>query len=169
MMSAEEYITTADKDIRLTPHFTLGEMTASDTAAGHGIDNTPRSGEHILNLCNLCREVLEPLREQIRAPVQISSGYRCPELNRMVGGSANSQHMTGEAADIPVPDAATGRRWMEWIVQNCVFDQCIWESGSARSFWIHVSCRRALAANRFQVIGVTAGKGAVGSTVVKEC
>lgn len=138
-------------DMRLTPHFMLGEMTASETARRHGIDNSPQSDVQIQNLRNLCVQVLEPLRLHIGGPVRISSGYRCPELNRLVGGVADSQHTKGEAADIPVPDAATGHLWMDWIVMNCRFDQCIWESRDSTTFWIHVSCRRSLPANRFQV------------------
>ena len=85
-------------------------------------------------------------------PIVISSGYRCPELNAAVGGVANSQHQTGEAADIAVPSSAEGYRWMEWIADNCIFDQLIWETADDRHFWLHVSCRQAPGASRLRVV-----------------
>lgn len=151
-------------DIMLTGHFKLSEFTASATARAKGIDNTP-GAEQIENLRNLCENVLEPLRQHIRTPLVISSGYRCPRLNRLVGGVPDSQHQTGEAADIRVPktcigqsdgrphtDRRIGRGWMEWIVSQCTFDQCIWETADGLDYWIHVSCRRDHGLNRQQVI-----------------
>ena len=80
--------------IQLTKHFTLSEFTRSEKAQAKGIDNTP-SLEAVSNLQYLCQQVLEPLRQWIGKPVVINSGYRCSELNQLVGGVNNSQHMTG--------------------------------------------------------------------------
>ena len=134
--------------MKLTKHFELNEFTRSATATAHGIDNSlnpTKAGDRnvIENLQHLCQTVLEPLREFVNAPVVVSSGYRCSELNKMVGGVWNSQHLTGEAADI-VPSLQSGealKQWFLFIQQNCKFDQLILETKGNRR-WIHVSCRR---------------------------
>lgn len=105
--------------MKLTQHFALEEFTRSQTAARLGIDNTLNPAFFadslvIANLKNLCTQVLEPLRRHIDKPIVISSGYRCPVLNRAVGGVANSQHLTGQAADITIPSVAEAREWMRW-------------------------------------------------------
>ena len=87
------------EDTYLSQHFRLSEFTRSATASARGIDNTP-SASAIDNLRRLCQEVLEPLRRHLDRPVVISSGYRCKKLNDRVGGSKNSQHTKGQAADI---------------------------------------------------------------------
>ena len=136
----------------LTSHFSLEEMVRSETAIRRGIPNEP-SEEVIRNLRHLCTEVLEPLRSHFGQPVVISSGYRCPPLNRAVGGSPNSQHLKGEAADIRVPDPTTGHQWFSWMERHLPFDQLIQERATRISptFWIHVSCCRDRP-NRRQVI-----------------
>lgn len=137
----------------LSPHFALSEFTRSNTATVRGIDNTP-GHEQVANLVYLCRTVLEPLREKF-GPIVINSGFRCPELNKLVGGADNSQHMTGEACDIHVPSPGIGRRYFEFLASLPVFDQLIWERASPRSsvFWIHVSARR-IGKNRRQNIPI---------------
>ena len=90
------------EDQILTPHFRLSEFSRSATVDSLGIDNSVPK-ELIPSLKNLCEHVLEPLREHFGIPVVISSGYRCPALNRTVGGVSNSQHLKGEAADIILP------------------------------------------------------------------
>ena len=141
------------KDQLLTPHFKLSEFTKSSTATARKIGNTP-SEQVISNLKLLCEQVLEPLREYFNCPIIISSGYRSPALNKAVGGVANSQHMTGEAADIHIPDETTGKRWFLWMMDNLKFDQLIWEKSTPSStrYWIHVSfsktrCRQQVIEN----------------------
>lgn len=86
----------------LSPHFTLREMTESQTAVKHGIANIP-SPEAVENLRRLCQGTLEPLREKLGLPIIITSGYRCKALNgRIVRNSRKSQHMEGRAADFYV-------------------------------------------------------------------
>ena len=90
------------QDIQLSPHFKLSELTASTTARENGIDNTPPP-EIVDNLSHLCEGTLEPLREEIKLPVVITSGYRCKALNeRITHHSDSSQHMSGCAADFYV-------------------------------------------------------------------
>ena len=136
----------------LTPHFCLEELVRSETAIRRGIPNEP-SEEVIRNLRHLCTEVLEPLRSHFGQPVVISSGYRCPPLNRVVGGSPHSQHLKGEAADTRVPAPTTGNQWFSWMECHLPFDQLIQERATRTSptFWIHVSCCRDRP-NRRQVI-----------------
>ena len=130
------------EDTYLTPHFRLSEFTRSATAQARGIDNTPTE-EIVSNLRHLCENVLEPLRQHFGEPITISSGYRSTALNRAVGGASNSQHMTGEAADIRVPDSATGMKWFAWMMEHLEYDQLIKERAtkSSKSFWIHVSLK----------------------------
>lgn len=138
------------EDQILTQHFRLSEFSRSQTADSHGIDNSVPE-ELIPSLRNLCEQVLEPLREHFNKPVVISSGYRCPKLNRLVGGVSNSQHQKGEAADIHIPSSTEGHDWFLWIEENTCFDQLIWErKGNTR--WIHVSCKRDLRKNRQSVL-----------------
>ncbi len=131
------------KDLSLSPHFRLAEFVKSSTASARGINNTP-SLEVVNNLKALCTEVLEPLRQHFNTPITISSGYRSPLLNKAVGGARNSQHLTGEACDLHLPDEQTGKKWFLWMMDNLHFDQLIWEKSSPASsrHWIHVSFRR---------------------------
>ena len=143
--------------MKLTQHFALEEFTRSTTAAAKGIANTLNPAFFadslvIANLKNLCIQVLEPLRRHIDKPVVISSGYRCPVLNRVVGGVANSQHLTGQAADITIPSVAEAREWMRWLMDNTSFDQLILEHNSSNTYWLHVSCNPDPERNRKQVI-----------------
>lgn len=135
----------------MTEHFKLEEFIRSSTAQQLGIDNTP-SEEVILNLRNLCEKVLEPLRQWYGKPISISSGYRCPALNRAVGGVTKSQHMKGEAADIRLPSIAIGRKMLEYIVFHLPYDQVIWEHNTDGLYWIHVSLKRDPRKNRLHYI-----------------
>ncbi len=90
--------------LRLSPHFKLGELTKTSHKTADG--NIP-SRVAIENLRNLCQNWLEDLRYSYSAlyqpaPLIINSGYRSPEVNRLAGGSATSNHLTGCAVDIRV-------------------------------------------------------------------
>ena len=137
----------------ITMHFTIDELYASQTAKARGIKNKPGVPE-IINLVYLTAYVLEPLREAMGEPIKIGSGYRCPQLNRAVGGVANSQHMKGQAADLCIDgDLKKGKRWFEWIKTHCQFDQLIWEHNAKGSYWVHVSyVHPPFGRNRRQVI-----------------
>lgn len=128
--------------MRLTEHFKLSEFTNSSTATARGIDNTPNE-QQIANLKRICEEILEPLRAFAGQPIIIGSGFRCPALNKAVGGVPNSQHQTGEAVDIHIPNNATGIKWFTWMMENLRFDQLIKEKATktSKSFWIHVSLK----------------------------
>lgn len=142
-------------DLILSQNFSLSEFTKSATASRYGIDNTPNI-EQIANLQQLCIHVLQPLRDYFKVPITISSGFRSKAVNSHpdVGGKQNSQHQTGQAADIHVPNTTTGQIWFNWIKQNCKYDQLIRERNTSKSttFWIHVSYV-AEGKNRMEVIG----------------
>ena len=140
-------------DIPVTMHFTIEELYASATAKARGIQNKPGTAE-IINLVYLAAYVLEPLREAMGEPIKIGSGYRCPQLNRAVGGVANSQHMKGQAADLCIDgDMKKGKRWFEWIKTHLDFDQLIWEHNDKGTYWVHVSyVHPPFGRNRRQVI-----------------
>lgn len=127
--------------------FTIDELCRSETARSRGIDNVPTE-EVRKNLTALVDNVLDPLREWYGKPIRVNSGYRCPALNNAVGGVANSQHLTGQAADIDTDGTAENRKLMRYIEENLDFDQLIRENGGA---WVHVSYRSD-GKNRRQVL-----------------
>ena len=118
----------------LTKHFQLSEFTRSATAQRRGLPNEP-SDEVITNLRLLCEHVLEPLREHLGSPIHITSGYRQPLVNALVGGVRRSQHMLGQAADFKVEPSLMPEAYM-YIRDHLPYDQLIMEPG-----WIHVSYR----------------------------
>lgn len=119
--------------MRLSAHFELAEFTRSQTAARQGIAMDPPEAVQA-NLARLCALVLEPLRLAL-GPVFVSSGFRPPELNRLVGGSPRSAHVDGRAADIAVPGMSPAAV-AEWLVASGLpFDQIIHEFGQ----WVHVA------------------------------
>ena len=127
--------------MKLTKNFSLEEMYRSDTAQRCGIDNKPQTEEVVENLRALCTEVLQPLRDPLGKPVVVSSGYRCKDLNRKVGGVENSQHLKGEAADIKVRDREELIDVMRYIMDETDFDQLIREKAGSTE-WVHVSHKR---------------------------
>lgn len=135
---------------KISANFSLEELYASTTAAKKGIDNTPGEQE-VINLTYLVIRVLQPLRTSMQRSITISSGYRSPQLNKAVGGAWNSQHLSGEAADISIGgDMEWGKKMFNWIKKNCIFDQLIWEHNASGVYWIHVSYSKN--GNRGQVI-----------------
>ncbi|QUD16578.1 endolysin [Bacteroides phage vB_BfrS_UZM3] len=116
-------------------YFTLKELTRSTTATAKGIDNTP-TPEVEKNLTLLVENVLDPLREIYGKPITVNSGYRCPELNKAVGGSKTSDHVKGFAADITGGSKEENERIFNIIKHNFHFKQLIDEKGFS---WVHVS------------------------------
>lgn len=117
-------------------YFTVNELCKSDTARIKGIDNTPNAIQ-ISNMEELIKNVLDPLREAYRKPINVNSGFRCEALNKAVGGAKNSEHMTGCAADIDVHSRQGNKELFELIQKlNLPFRQLIDESNLS---WVHVS------------------------------
>lgn len=117
-------------------YFTIEELCRSTTAEKRGIDNTP-TPEVVGNLTLLVDNVLDPLRKSWGGPITVNSGYRCPELNKAVGGVANSEHVLGRAADITVGSVSRNKRLLSLVKSlDLPFRQLILENGGA---WVHVS------------------------------
>lgn len=119
-------------------YFTINEMIRSATAKRHGIENIPDEQSRV-NLKLLVENILDPLREAWGAPIIVDSGYRCPALNRIVKGSATSQHLTGQAADIhTLKDTVTENKMLFSLIRELKlpYDQLIDEYNYN---WIHVS------------------------------
>jgi hypothetical protein len=126
--------------MNLSKNFTLSEMTKSEMALRHDMDNTPGEAE-IASLKLLCEKVLQPIRDHYGKGVKVNSGFRHPEVNAKVGGSKTSDHCRGQAADIEIPGVANAEL-AKWIVDNLDFRQVILEfytPGIADSGWVHVS------------------------------
>lgn len=138
--------------MNLSPHFTLAEMTLSQTAVRLGLANEPGPKQ----LANLKRTaaLLEEVRTLVGKPITVSSGYRAPAVNKVVGGSSSSAHVAGLAADIGVT-GMTPRALAELIRDSgIVFDQLIYEGG-----WVHIGLsegapRRQVLTARFRTGGV---------------
>ncbi len=120
--------------MNLSAHVTLAEFENSPTATTHGINNK-MSESQIASAKLLCENVFEPLRIHLNTPIKISSGFRCVQLNKMIGGSKTSQHTKGEAMDIKI-----GAKGFHFIKDKLDFDQMIWEFGNDENpQWVHVS------------------------------
>lgn len=130
--------------MRVTAHFTASELTTTST----GIGNYPSRGDTWCNLTRLCCTVLEPLRALV-GPLRVNSGYRCEAVNAAVGGSSNSAHLYGRAADI-VPLTA-GENALDLILtleESLIdFDKAILEYRGNEP-WLHVQVRDASRENR---------------------
>ncbi len=121
-------------------YFTRAELCASATARAADLDNTPPPAVAV-KLDNLITHCLDPIREAWGKPIRVTSGFRCPVLNRAVGGTQDSQHVRGEAADITVGNEADNRRLFDIIRakdSGLAFDQLIYEGS-----WVHISYRAA--------------------------
>ena len=122
----------------MAKYFKAAEMLKSETAEKNKINNTP-SVEVQQNIEELL-EVLDDLREFYGKPIRITSGYRCTELNKLVGGSPTSAHVIGYAADLqPVQGSfeefkAEVLRWLD--TSGVGFDQCIIERNKSTQ-WVH--------------------------------
>lgn len=122
-------------------YFTIDELCRSNTAKKLGIDNTP-SEEIKSNLMLFIDTVLDPIRIDWGGPITVSSGYRCPELNKAVGGVKNSGHQYGFCADLQVKGGVKKLREFadfvfNWMVQHQMkFDEILFEQ-SGNSVWLH--------------------------------
>jgi uncharacterized protein YcbK (DUF882 family) len=105
----------ATKNIKLSKNFTYDEMIHSATAKRLNIDNTPNARE-LENLKVLCQTVLQPIRDKRGSAITVTSGYRCPKLNALVGGSKTSQHAVGQAADITLGNPTLNKKLFNMIV-----------------------------------------------------
>ena len=122
-------------------YFSIDEMLQSATAKKYGIDNRP-SQDILNNLVLFIEKVLDPIREDWGSPIIVSSGYRCPELNKAVGGANTSGHQYGYCADLQVKGGMKKIRELadfifKWMKDhNMKFDELIWEKSGGVT-WLH--------------------------------
>lgn len=120
-------------------YFSIEELCRSSVAASNHILNTP-DFVATQNLKNLVDNILDPLREAFGQPILVNSAYRSVNLNALVGGASNSQHLYGQAADITAKNQADNAWLFHYIEKHLPFDQLIWEKGTSKfPAWIHVS------------------------------
>ena len=130
-----------NKDVKLSEHFSLGEMTKTSVKTADG--NIP-SHVYIENLRRLCRW-LERLRQRCNQPIIINSAYRSPAVNKAVGGAVTSNHLTGCAADIRCLGKEQAIRYACILLDVSdesqeEFDELLIEQ-SAKSIWVHFAVR----------------------------
>ena len=114
--------------------FSISELIHSDTAVLHNINNMPDINS-LDNMLDLIHYVLNPIRERIKKPMIITSGYRCKEVNRLVGGKDTSQHLKGQAVDFVIQGMKPSE--IIYLIRNmCIeYDQLINEYDK----WVHIS------------------------------
>ena len=135
-------------ELKDTKYFKVSEILRSNTAKKHNIDNTP-TDETIIDNLNYTLNRLNTIREQYGKPIYINSGYRCDELNVLVGGVKDSKHRLGLAVDL---------RWdtdlIDFLVENCSFDKLIREK-AGKSKWIHLQFCRNIYKERRLVFNIS--------------
>ena len=123
-----------DPDHVLSPGFTVADLIRSETAQKRGIDNSPPA-DLLPNLRRLACG-LDRIQSLLGAPLEISSGYRSPELSAAIGGTLTSQHCQGLAADFVCPGFGEPMAIAQALAASDLdYDQAILEFGK----WIHVS------------------------------
>lgn len=122
--------------MNLTKNFTLAELTHSDTAKARGTDNS--LPPHLMRNAKALAERLQLIRDALGVPIGISSGYRCPELNKAVGGSKSSQHLLSLAADIHAKGYSAQELFNKIKTLKIPFDQLILERVGGKE-WVHIS------------------------------
>ena len=131
-------------------YFTLEEMTASNTAIRRGINNVP-TGSAMQALAYTATR-MDTVRALLGHPIRVSSGYRSPALNKVIGGSNNSAHTLGYAVDFTCPGYGSPKDICKAIMAaNIQYDQLIYEGT-----WVHISFDPK---NRMQELTAVFGKG----------
>ena len=136
------------QDTSISEHITYAEATVSNKAKQLGISNTPNERE-LKAMKLLAETIFEPLRKWYGKPIQVTSFFRSAKINKAIGGSATSQHSLGQAIDIDT--VSDNKKLFDYIKDNLVFDQLIWEYGDDNTpAWIHISYTETR--NRKQVL-----------------
>lgn len=139
--------------------FTIEELCNSPIAKQYGIDNTPTP--EIVSHLNELGPLLDHIRSNWGSPIRVTSGYRCPELNKKVGGAKNSSHLYGYAADIqPLRPSEFGAfcECVKRSVSGLHFDQIIIEKNSRNAQWIHIGVKRGDGQQRGMLFDLTSDR-----------
>ena len=124
-------------DIQLTPHFKLSELATTNNKDYK--EKNIEEAKKIIGKMYLLAGFAERIREIIGKPVIINSGYRCPALNKAVGGVKTSQHCLAEALDIKVKGKTAEELFRIVVSSDLKYNQLIWEKPSGSTAWLHVS------------------------------
>ncbi|MDR1756089.1 MAG: peptidase M15 [Culturomica sp.] len=146
---------------KISLNLTLAEAVKIQNAIRAGLDNVP-SAEELERMVYVANRIFEPVRHAVCGdrPLAVTSFFRSPAVNRLVGGSSNSQHCKGEAMDLDADVYGNGgnRSIFEYIRDHLSFDQLIWEFGNDKEpAWVHVSVTSV--GNRGQVLRSLRGEG----------
>jgi len=138
-------------------YFTLKELCRSKKAQDFGIDNFP-TFEIVANLSRLVSDVLDPLRSAWGSAINVTSGYRCPTLNALVGGTMSSAHLSGYAADL-YPANGQFDRFVTftktWVMAHGIkFDQLIIERDQEGKRWLHIGLFNSKGQQRGQIFNL---------------
>lgn len=135
--SSDNHPSKGKQSERVSKWFTYKEAVGSSTASQRGIDNTPTP--NTLEDIKSSAKLLDGVRELLGTPILVNSWYRCPELNKAVGGSPTSDHMTGRSIDFVSPSFGNPYKICHKIVSSGIkFDQLIFETNSRGSQWVHI-------------------------------
>ena len=138
--------------MQISEHFSLEELTASEVAARHNLNNIPTDPVVLTNL-KILAEQLEKVRLLLGHPIHVNSAYRAPAVNAIVGSKPTSYHVKGLAADIVCPAFGTPRDIVEAIINSDIrYDQIIWEFNS----WCHIGFAMAGMVPRRQKLTINA-------------
>jgi zinc D-Ala-D-Ala carboxypeptidase len=130
-----------NENTKLSNNFSIREFTKSQTAKRKNIDNSIQDEKIFQSLIKLCQNIVQPIREHYKIPFSPNSGYRCPALNKAIGGSATSQHCLGQAVDIEIP-TVDNMSLFNFVKENLDYDQIIleyYDGVNPSSGWVHIS------------------------------
>lgn len=136
----------------ISKNISYRQATHSQMAISIGYNNTP-DPQQLATMKHTAEKIFEPIKHAIPAAI-ISSFFRTPQVNVLIGGSKTSQHCKGEAIDIDSHDNTTNAQIFNYIKNNLEFDQLIWEFGNNNNpDWVHVSLKKN--GNRKQILKST--------------
>ena len=128
-------------------NFSISELIKSETANLHNINNMPDINS-LDNMLDLIYYVLQPIRDRLKKPMVITSGFRCKRVNELLNGAKTSQHLKGQAADFIVPGMAVDEV-IQFIRNSYIeYDQLIAEKNGS-SEWVHISFSKDNNRNQF--------------------
>lgn len=129
------------KDYQITENFSFYELTNTSYTAL--LNKNREHGEKLKDNLNLLALLLQDIRDAIGKPMNISSGVRCPELNKKVGGTADSRHQKGLAADIQIKGMTAGEVFDAIRTAKLPLLQKAIVEGVKGKEWVHIQCRTA--------------------------